>query len=325
VAHYALDKPFYPSQNSVQIVKPNRTLKRPKTMTLEQLRIFVEVAERQHLTQAAACLYLTPSAVSSAIRALEDRYGVPLFNRVGRRIETTEAGRAFLIEAKGTLASAQAAEIMLSEMGSLKRGSLRLQASQTIASYWLPPVLVDFQKRHPAIAIDLTVGNTYSVAEAILAGGADLGFVEGQVEDDALTIKEVGQDRLVIVAAPGHPWADGRTLKAGDLMTSNWVMRETGSGTRSAFAGTLKEHKLDPAALNIVLTLPSNEALVSAAGASADLATVVSELVAEPLIAAGHLVRVNFDLPPRAFYLLHHRQRYRTKASLAMEDGIATI
>src|SRR5882757_2909925 len=137
-------------------------------MTLEQLRIFVEVAERQHLTQAAAGLYLTPSAVSSAIRALEDRYGVPLFNRVGRRIETTEAGRAFLVEAEITLASAAAAEMMLSEMGGLKRGSLRLQASQTIASYWLPPLLVAFQGRHPAIQIELTVGNTQSVAEAVL-------------------------------------------------------------------------------------------------------------------------------------------------------------
>jgi DNA-binding transcriptional LysR family regulator len=290
-------------------------------MTLEQLRIFVEVAERQHLTQAAAALYLTPSAVSSAIRALEDRYGIPLFNRVGRRIETTETGRAFLIEARNTLASARAAEMMLSEMGSLKRGSLRLQASQTIASYWLPPLLVDFQKRHPAIAIELTVGNTQSVAEAVLAGEADLGFVEGQVEDDALTVKEVGHDRLVMVAAPGHHLAHGKPIAARDLLGCRWIMRETGSGTRSAFAAVLKAHALDPAMLNIALTLPSNEALVSAAGAS-DLATVVSELVAGPLIEAGKLVRIPFELPPRAFYLLHHRQRYRSKASLAMENAI---
>jgi DNA-binding transcriptional LysR family regulator len=290
-------------------------------MTLEQLRIFVEVAERQHLTQAAAALYLTPSAVSSAIRALEDRYGVPLFNRVGRRIETTEAGRAFLIEAKNTLASAQAAQIMLSEMGNLRRGSLRLQASQTIASYWLPPLLVGFQKDHPAISIELTVGNTQSVAEAVLAGAADLGFVEGQVEHDALTIKEIGRDRLVMVTAPGHPWADGRTVPVRELMRCRWIMREPGSGTRSAFALALKERGLDPALLDIALTLPSNEALVSAVGAG-DLATVVSELVAGPLIEAGRLKRVNFDLPLRAFYLLHHRQRYRTKASLAMEGRI---
>jgi DNA-binding transcriptional LysR family regulator len=290
-------------------------------MTLEQLRIFVEVAQRQHLTQAAAALYLTPSAVSSAIRALEDRYGVPLFNRVGRRIETTEAGRAFLIEARSTLASALAAEVMLSEMGNLRRGSLRLQASQTIASYWLPPLLVGFQQRYPAITIELTVGNTQSVAAAVLAGSADLGFVEGQVTDPALTIKQIGQDRLVAVAAPGHPLAHGRKVKVRDLMACRWIMREPGSGTRSAFTNVLQAQAADPGALNIALTLPSNEALVAAVGVS-DLATVVSELVAGPLITAGKLVRIQIDLPPRAFYLLHHDQRYRSKASLALERGI---
>ncbi|MDB5775702.1 MAG: LysR family transcriptional regulator [Herbaspirillum sp.] len=292
-------------------------------MTLEQLRIFVEVAERQHLTQAAAYLYLTPSAVSSAIRALEDRYGVPLFNRVGRRIETTETGRAFLIEAKSTLAGAAAAERMLSEMGGLQRGSLRLQASQTIASYHLPPLLVAFQQRHPAIEIQLTVGNTQSVTEAVLAGAADLGFIEGHVENNALTIREIGQDRLAIVVSPRHPWADGRKLKARDLTTRRWTLREAGSGTRSAFAEALRAHRLDPSALDIALTLPSNEALLSAIGAG-DLATAVSELAAAPLIDAGKLARANFTLPPRSFYLLHHRQRYRSKASLAMEAGIGT-
>ena len=69
-------------------------------MTLEQLRIFVAVAEREHLTQAADALHLTPSAVSSAVRVLEDRYGIALFHRTGRRIELTEAGLAFLPEAK---------------------------------------------------------------------------------------------------------------------------------------------------------------------------------------------------------------------------------
>jgi DNA-binding transcriptional LysR family regulator len=290
-------------------------------MTLEQLRIFVEVAERQHLTQAAAVLHLTPSAVSSAVRALEERYGVPLFNRVGRRIETTQAGRAFLTEAKNTLASAAAAEMMLSEMGGLRRGSLRLQASQTIASYWLPPLLVGFQQRYPAIDVHLSVGNTRSVVQAVLAGGADLGFVEGQVEDSALTIRAIGRDRLAIVVAPGHPWADGRALPARELLSQRWVMREPGSGTRSAFTDVLKSHRIDAAELDIALTLPSNEALISAAGVG-ELATVVSELAAGPLLEAGRLKRVNFALPPRDFYLLHHRQRYRTKASLALDGAL---
>lgn len=288
-------------------------------MTLEQLRIFIAVAERQHLTQAAAALHLTPSAVSAALRTLEDRYGVPLFDRVGRGIETTDAGRAFLREAKATLASAQATELMLTELGSLKRGSLRLQASQTIASYWLPPLLVRFNAAYPALEVDLTIGNTQSVARAVLEGIADLGFVEGVVHEPALQIESVDQDRLVMVVVPSHPWAGGQRLRPSDLLGARWVMREPGSGTRGAFEANLEAQRIDPAALNIVLTLPSNEA-VCAAVEFGRLVAVVSSLVATPHIAAGRLALANYVLPPRSFYLLHHTQRYRTKAALALEQ-----
>ena len=130
-------------------------------MTLDQLRIFIAVAEREHLTRAAEALRLTPSAVSSAIHALETRFDVHLFDRVGRRIELNEAGKIFLVEAKATLARAEAAELALSELGGLMRGTLQIQASQTIASYWLPPALMRLRAAYPSIGIHLEVVNLY--------------------------------------------------------------------------------------------------------------------------------------------------------------------
>lgn len=120
-------------------------------MTFEQLRIFISVAERQHMTAASQDLHLSQSAVSAAIAALENRYDVKLFHRIGRGISLSEAGQLFLEEARSILRSAEAAEVMLKEIGGLKRGVLRLVASQTIASYWLPPLLLDFQKRYPLL------------------------------------------------------------------------------------------------------------------------------------------------------------------------------
>src|SRR5262249_1501738 len=102
-------------------------------MTLEQLRIFVAVAERQHMTRAAEALNLTQQAVSAAIAALENAHATALFHRVGRRIELTEAGRLFLDEARSVLTRAAAAELALSELGGLKRGTITVNASQTIA------------------------------------------------------------------------------------------------------------------------------------------------------------------------------------------------
>ena len=113
-------------------------------MTLEQLRIFVAVAEREHVTQAARDLHLTQSATSAAVAALEARYATRLFDRIGRRIALTEAGRLFLEEAKAVLARASAAELVLTDLAGVVRGTLRVSASQTVANYWLPGVLNRF-------------------------------------------------------------------------------------------------------------------------------------------------------------------------------------
>ncbi|WP_440964551.1 LysR substrate-binding domain-containing protein [Massilia sp. GER05] len=292
-------------------------------MTLDQLRIFVAVAERQHLTQAANVLALTPSAVSASLRALEERYGTPLFDRVGRRIEVNAAGRIFLEEARATLARAAGAERVLVELAGLARGVLALQASQTIASYWLPPLLVRFRETHPQIDVRLDVGNTQSVADAVREGAADLGLVEGGIDDAALVAERIGQDRMAIVVAPGHPWVRKRRLAAADLQAARWIMREPGSGTRSALEEMLAAQGVDLAALQVALTLPSNEA-VRAAVMSAGFVAVLSELVAAPYIAAGLLAKVRVDLPPRDFFLLRHRERYRSRAAQAFEALVST-
>src|ERR1700726_2164771 len=118
-------------------------------MTLQQLRIFIAVAERQHVTQAAGELNLTQSATSAAVAALEARYDIKLFDRVGRGIALTQTGRDFLIEARGVVARAKAAAQVLNDLAGLKRGSLSLAASQTVANYWLPPRIETFSTAPP--------------------------------------------------------------------------------------------------------------------------------------------------------------------------------
>lgn len=281
-------------------------------MTLEQLRIFVAVAEREHLTQAAEALHLTPSAVSSAIRVLEERYGIALFHRTGRRIELTETGIAFLPEAKATLARAESANLFLTEIGGLKRGTLAIAASQTVGGYWLPPLLMRFHAAYPAIDIRMAGGNTEQAAEAVLEGRAELGIVEGEVDHPALSQRIVARDRVLVVAPSGHPLS-GRPVTPDDLTQVRWVLREPGSGTRRALTSAL-----DEAALDIALSLPSNEAVRSAV-LSGHALTAVSEYVARDDLAAGRLVPIAFDLPERAFRLLRHKERYRSKAALAFE------
>ncbi|PWL19420.1 LysR family transcriptional regulator [Falsochrobactrum shanghaiense] len=288
-------------------------------MTLEQLRIFIEVAEREHLTRASEVLHLTPSAVSSAIRNLEERYGAMLFNRIGRRIELTGEGRLFLDEARATLARARTAERMLSELGGGKRGILAIHASQTIASYWLPPYLAQFHASHPLIDVRLTLGNTESVTEATQEGLADVGLVEGAVQAPSLTLSKVGADRLIVVTRPDHQWRNAGRLTWDDLFGAQWILREHGSGTRSVFEDAMRAAGYDPLRLDVALELPSNEAICSAVR-SGNYATAISELVAAPHLAARTLVKADFSLPQRQFLMLLHNERYRTRALQSFTD-----
>jgi DNA-binding transcriptional LysR family regulator len=282
-------------------------------MTLEQLRVFVAVAERQHVTRAAAALNLAQSAASAAIASLEAQHGAKLFHRVGRGIELTEAGALFLVEARAVLARAEAAELVLSELGGLKRGTLAVQASQTIASYWLPRHLVAFRRAHPGIDIRLAIGNTAQVATAVHEGAADIGFIEGAIDDPILATKQIARDQLVIVVGMEHPWSAIDRLEAERLIETEWVLREPGSGTRSVFEAALEGIGVSAGALQVALELPSNEAVRAAVEAGLG-ATAISASVAAPSLEAGLLHQVQFDLPERDFHVVWHVERDRSKA-----------
>ncbi len=285
-------------------------------MTLEQLRVFVAVAERQHVTRAARALNLAQSAASAAVAGLEARHGVRLFHRVGRGLALTEAGTRFLAEAQAVLARAAAAQVVLEEFAGLRRGSLLVQASQTIAGYWLPRHLVAFRGAHPGIDLRLAIGNTAQVAAAVRDGSAELGFVEGAVEDPLLLREEVARDRMLLVVAPDHPWAGRGRIDAAELADTDWVLREPGSGTRSVFEAALERLGL-AGQLRVVLELPSNEAVRAAVEAGGG-ATVISASVAAPGLEAGLLHHVRLDLADRSFDLLRHRERHASGAAEAL-------
>ena len=289
-------------------------------MTLEQLRVFVAVAERQHVTQAARALNLAQSAVSHVVSTLEDGFQVKLFNRVGRGIELTEAGIMFLGEARAVLARAAAARLKLSELGELKRGTLLVHASQTIASYWLPSRLMAFRTRYPQIEIRLTIGNTQEVVRQVHDGAAEIGFVEGAINDPELASAAVARDQLVLVVSPSHPWVERsrrQKLRSIELLETDWILREPGSGTRSEFETALEHLGVSPHDLRIALELPSNEA-VRAAVESGMAATVISASVAAPSLEAELLHRVALDLPERRFHVVHHRERYLSRSAAAL-------
>jgi DNA-binding transcriptional LysR family regulator len=285
-------------------------------MTLEQLRIFVAVAQREHVTRAAADLNLTQSAVSAAVSALEARHATQLFDRIGRRIALTQAGRLFLIEARAVLARAAAAEAALADLAGLKRGALALAASQTSGNYWLPPYIARYHAAYPGVTLSLEIGNTETVAAMVREGAADLGFVEGDVDGADLAVTPVADDELVLVTRATAKIGK-QPLHADNLRALRWVMRERGSGTRAILETELAGCGLAAGDLDIALELPSNEAVRSAVEAGAG-ATALSRLVVQDAIAAGTVAALNFKLPKRRFFALRHKDRTPTQAERAL-------
>jgi DNA-binding transcriptional LysR family regulator len=285
-------------------------------VTLDQLRIFVAVAERQHVTHAAEALNVAQSAASHAIASLEDRHQTKLFNRIGRNIELTDAGQAFLKEARAVLATVEAAELALMEFSDLKRGVLSVRASHTIANYWLPRHLAAFRRAYPQIEIRASIGNTAQVATAVEDRETELGFVEAAIHSEQLTSTTVARDQIIVVVAPYHELLKRKPFSPTDLMEVEWVLRERGSGTRAVFEDALVAFGLDARALRIALELPSNEAVRAAVEAGLG-AAAISASVAAPSLEAGLLQQINFRLPEREFYVLTHRDRHPSRAARA--------
>ncbi|OUL24402.1 LysR family transcriptional regulator [Nostoc sp. RF31YmG] len=301
-------------------------------MTLDQLRIFLAVAENLHFTRAAEELYITQPAVSAAIQSLEQEYRVKLFHRIGRHIEIAEAGKLLKVEAQKILDQVSLTERGLRELNNLQRGELKLGSSLTIGNYWLPSKISEFKSQYPGISVNCTLANAETICVGTAMGQFDLGLVEGDVKPELQNSMEyeiVGSDRLQIVVGKTHPWFERGEIYLTELTQTPWVMREPGSGTQQRFEEALQNWGINLSELDVMLVFTSGE-MAKAAVESGVGATGISELMVKKEILLGTLraMRVidNRDGSSvsveivRPFFKLKHRQRFQTALSKAFEQ-----
>jgi DNA-binding transcriptional LysR family regulator len=286
-------------------------------VTLDQLRIFLEVAERGHMTRAAEALGMSQSAASAAIATLEACYQTKLFDRVGRGIQLTETGRKFLREARAVLDRASMARSVLQDLAGLSAGPVAIAASQTIATYWLPRRLAAFHAANLRVRLNVVIRNTQEVESAVVEGEVNVGLVEGPTQHPALIRQQIDRDHIVLVIASDQPPLPVNASGRLDLRAINWVIREAGSGTRRGLEELAAREGLSLDELNIFLVLPSNEAVREAVVAGVG-ATIISRHVVASAIAAGTLTEIPIELPLREYALVRHRDRHATLAEQAL-------
>ncbi len=258
------------------------------TLNLHHLRVFAAVAEHGGFSRAAVALRLSQPAVSKTVQELERQAGLALFDRAGRTPRLTEAGETLFARARELFGVARIAEEELGALRGLERGILRVGASTTVATYFLPQLLARFHEQHPGITLRVLSANTRAVARRLLEGRLDIALVEGPVSHERISVATWREDELVVIAPAAHPLVRKRRVVAADLATEPFILREPGSGTREVAEASLAEHGVHPSA---TMQLGSTEAIKQAVAAGLGLA-VVSRASAADQLALGYIAVV---------------------------------
>ncbi len=272
-------------------------------LNLRQLEVFVATAQAGSTRAAAGRIARSQSAASAALAELEAAIGSLLFDRVGRRLQLNQNGRAMLPRARLLLEQAGRLEAMFSGEHA---APLHVAASFTIGEYLLPELVARWTREQPQSRIRLQIANTSEVIAAVAGFDVDLGFIEGLQTHPDLVVRPWLQDELVIVASPEHPLA-GRIASARQLAAATWILREHGSGTRQATDHWLLEH-LDQQ--QVGFELGSTEAIKRLVAAGAGLGCLSRHAVAQAL-QAGWLVELRTRLPHavRRLAMVMHRDK----------------
>jgi DNA-binding transcriptional LysR family regulator len=276
--------------------------------TLRQLEVFLAVARSQNISRAAEALAMSQSAVSGSLSDFEDHFDVKLFDRIGKRIQLNELGRALRPRAEALLEQAKDLENALKQHSEI--GKLQLGATMTIGNYLAVELMARFMREQPGALVTLEVANTAEIVQKVANFELDIALVEGELTHPELEITPWREDELTVFCAPQHPLAARSILSDTDLLEATWILRETGSGTRQTFERAL--HDL-LSRLQIMLELQHTEAIVRAVEAGLGIGCV-SRIAVQDAFRRGSLVPLAVPQRDfrRHFYFVVHRHKYRS-------------
>jgi DNA-binding transcriptional LysR family regulator len=281
-------------------------------VTLRQLEIFIAVVEEQQVTRASKKLFITQSAVSLALNELENQLGGPLFDRDSRSLHLNDRGRYLLPRCREILYKANNICTLMNEKEGNMAGALNIVASSTIGNYVLPAIVSTFKNLYPHTFITVQIHNTRLAEQLIVERKVDLGFVEGEVNNEQVKVSPWFDDELVIIANPGNTLSSSNKFNlTRDMKSSTWVMREKGSGTAQIFKKKLGKFVTE---LNVVMELGHTEAIKKAVQ-SGNALGCLSNLTVCGEIDRGELKELyleGVDMK-RSLLIIQHKNKVNTK------------
>ncbi len=288
-------------------------------VSVRQLRVFEAAATCRSFSRAAVMLHMTQPGVSMHIKELEQSAGLPLFERIGKKLFVTEAGQELLVRARDIIRALKDADEAFDGLRGLRRGRINIAIVST-AKYFTPRLLASFRRDYPELEIRLAVSNRDAVIEALRVNEVDLaimGRAPESLEADAVAF---ATNPHVIVAAPDHPLAGGKDLAQGALAGETFIVREPGSGTRSAMQEFFTRGRIQ---FTVGMEMASNETIKQAVMAGMGLAFLSSHTVGLEL-QAGRLVALDVRGLPllRHWYVAHLARKRLSPTAQAFKEFV---
>ena len=281
-------------------------------MNLNQLKIFYLAAKQGSLSAAAESLYITQPAVTKGIQRLQEHYELKLFNRFGKKMALTDAGEVLYKIAESIFEMENQAEESLRDFQQRKRGYIRILASESFGSYYLPFIIDRFSLMNPNVRVSMDTLPTELIVERTAMLSNDIGFISYPVPHKKLVSREILEDSYQIIVPPGHPFAAKSSIDPADLAGQPLIVHEKESAPRRSIEDYIRRHSIS---LSIPLELSNNEAIKTAVEEGVGIAVITRRVVSKEL-RMGILKAIPLSDPvmKRKFYLIHHKDKYISRS-----------
>ncbi len=292
----------------------------PKTLEADLepglLRTFLAVYRHRSFTRAAEERLLTQPAVSRQVKQLQKRLGVPLFEKLGKTVLPTDAGRVLAAQAAELLGQMERVAEAVRGFGDAEHGRLRIGASTTPGCYLLPPILGRFHVEHPSVELGLVIDNSLAIEQRIVRNELDIGFVGAHLTSAALRIERIAEDEIVSFCGKSHALSGRRRIDTAALHDQMWVVREKGSATRQLFERRLRRMGVK---LTRTIELSSPEGIKALVAAGVGL-SFMSALGLEAELRDGRLQRLAIAKPrlTRPIYAVRHAEKHESPVMEAL-------
>ena len=276
-------------------------------MTLRELELFYHLCEDPHISQLAKKLSISQSAISLAIKSLEENLSEPLFDRLGKKLILNERGRLFKQKSyKHFLALKDCEDLFKKDKIS---GELKIASSKTLGEFIMPQIIFEFINNNPQVRIKKDIKNSSQIVQMVLNGDIDIGIIESECEEGAIIKEKIGEDMLVVVTS--DKTLAGKELFIDKLYDRMWLIREKGSGTRELFLNSLEDVAKE---LVLKMEFTEFEEMKTLLEKNKNTIACISEIVVKKELQRKELYQLklkNIDLK-RDLHIIYHKDKYRS-------------